>query len=470
VQKTTLGVIVGNRDFFPDWLCDTGRQKVLKVLQEEGFETICLTPEMTKGGAVECYADAKKCADLFRSKAEQIDGIVVTLPNFGDERSIATAIKLSGLRVPILVHAFPDDLDKMSVEYRRDSFCGKISVCNDLRQYGYRYTLTSLHTVDPESPSFRDDLRRFGAICRVVRSLKDLRIGAIGARPANFKTVRFSEKLLEAYGISVDTIDLSEVIGSAQRLSDTDPQVKEKLNAIQSYLRTDRVPADVLLRVAKFSVVVDNWMKANELQAAAVQCWNAIQQYYGISPCTVMSMMSNQLLPAACEVDVTGALSMFILQQASTKPSALVDWNNNYGENEDKAIIFHCCNFPKAILESAEMDYPPILATTLGKENSYGSVSGRVKAGTFTFGRVSTDDTHGTIKAYVGEGRLTDDPLLTFGGHGVVEIKQLQKLLHYICENGFEHHVAINLSSCANAVAEALGKYMGWDVYHHCTK
>jgi len=468
LQKTTLGVIVGNREFFPDWLCDQGRKQMLQVLKEEGFEAICLTPDATKGGAIENYTEAKKCAELFRRHADQLDGIVVTLPNFGDETSIANAIRLSGLQVPILVHAFPDNLDKMmDASDRRDSFCGKMSVCNNLRQYGYAYTLTSLHTVNPESPSFRADLRRFGAICRVVRGLKGLRLGAIGARPGAFNTVRFSEKLLESSGISVLTLDLSEIIGRAKQLTDGDPKVTAKLDAVRSYLGTSRVPTDALLRVAKFGVVVEDWMKTNELQAAAVQCWNAIQEFYGISPCTIMSMLSNQLIPAACEVDITGALSMFILQQASGQPSALVDWNNNYGDNEDKAIIFHCCNFPRDILTSAEMEYPPILASTLGQANSYGSVSGRIKSGAFTFGRISTDDEYGTIKAYVGEGRLTDDPLLTFGGHGVIEIKRLQKLLHYICENGFEHHVAVNLSTQADAVAEALDKYMGWEVYHH---
>jgi len=467
MRKTTLAVIVGNRDFFPDWLCGEGRKTVLRVLQEEGFDTICLTPEQTKGGAIENFADAKRCADLFRAEAHRIDGIVITLPNFGDEKAIANAVRLSGVSVPILVQAFPDDPKRMTVDQRRDSFCGKMSVCNNLRQFGYAYTLTSRHTVNPDSPSFRADLQRFGATCRIVRGLTGLRMGAIGARPGNFNTVRYSEKLLEANGISVETIDLSEITGRAVRLSDDNAAVKAKLDAIKGYTDTKLAPAASLARMAKLGVVIEDWMQANDLKAAAIQCWTAIEEFYGVVPCAVMSMMSNGLIPAACEVDITGSLAMYILQQASGKPSAIVDWNNDYGEDDNKGIIFHCSNLPRDLFETTHMDYPFILASTLGQENTWGVIAGRVKPGAFTFGRVSTDDEEGRIKAYVGEGRLTDDPIETFGGHGIIEVPQFQKLLQYICDNGYEHHVAVNMATSGRAVAEALEKYMGWETYHH---
>ena len=113
------------------------------------------------------------------------------------------------------------------------------------------------------------------------------------------------------------------------------------------------------------------------------------------------------------------------------------------------------------------MSYQDIIAGTVGRDNTYGTVVGRVKAAPFTYCRISTDEFKGKINAYVGQGELTNDPLKTFGGYGVVKVPNLQKLLAYICENGFEHHVAVNLSQTADAVYEALSKYMGWDVYYH---
>ncbi|HHV54657.1 MAG TPA: fucose isomerase [Firmicutes bacterium] len=467
MKQVTLGVIVGNRGFFPDHLCDSGRDEVLRVLDQLGIKYITLAKEDTKFGSVETFEDALKCAKLFKEHRDEIDGVLVTLPNFGDERGVANALRYSGLEVPVLVHAFPDEPTRMTVIDRRDAFCGKMSVCNNLVQYGIPFSLTRFHTEAPESEPFREDLKWFAAVCRVVRELKNIRIGAIGARPAAFNTVRYSEKLLEASGISVEPIDLSEIVGRAKRLRDDDPGVKEKLDAIRSYVDTKGVPEESLLKMAKFGLVVERWMQQNNLKGTAIQCWTSMEEFYGVVPCTIMSMMSNSLLPSACEVDVPGLIGMLALQAASGKPSALADWNNNYGEESDKAILFHCSNLPKDMFCDIRMDYQAIIAGTVGKENTYGTVVGRLKSSPVTFARVTSDDRAGVIRAYVGEGTLTDDPVETFGGYAVVEIPNLQGLLRYICSSGFEHHVAISMSRTASVLEEALGKYLGWSVYRH---
>jgi len=252
VNKPVLGVIVGNRDFFPDHLCETGRQTILNLLEEEGISAVALTPDDTPFGSVETLADAKKCADLFKQHSEEIDGVLVTLPNFGDERAVANTLRMSGLDVPVLIQAFPDDPNKMMVADRRDSFCGKMSVCNNLKQYGIPFTLTTLHTVDPESESFRQDLRQFVGTCRVVRGLRGAKVGVLGARPAAFITVRYSEKLLEKAGISVESLDLSEAFGRADQLADEAPEVHQKLDEIKAYVSTQGVPAEALVKMAKF--------------------------------------------------------------------------------------------------------------------------------------------------------------------------------------------------------------------------
>jgi len=465
----TLGIIVGNRGFFPDHLCDSGRKEILAALEKIGLRPVILSSRATKFGAVESMSDARLCADLFKQHREKIDGILVTLPNFGDERGVANAIRWSGLQVPVLVQAFSDDPQVMTIQDRRDSFCGKMSVCNNLRQYGLPFTLTRLHTVNPGHPGFLQDLEDFAVTCRVVKGLKNLRIGALGARPTAFNTVRYSEKLLEGSGISIETLDLYELFGWVSKLADNDRAVKAKLKQISEYVVARDVPAPALLKMAKFGVAVDRWMKQTRLQATAIQCWTAMEEFFGVVPCTLMSMLSNLGMSSACEVDIMGAVAMYAMVQGSGgKPSALVDWNNNYGEDPDKGVIFHCSNLPKDIFESPPtMDFQEIIAGAVGQENAYGTVVGRLKAAPFTYLRVSTDDGAGRIRAYVGEGQLTTDPLKTFGGYGVVNIPSFQKLLRYICENGFEHHVAVNPTRIALGVKEALSKYLGWDVYLH---
>jgi L-fucose isomerase-like protein len=466
-RPTTLGVIIGNRGFFPAHLCSTGRTEVLAAIERAGLRAVALDPEATKFGAVESLSDARACADLFKAHRDEIDGLLVTLPNFGDERAVANTIRWAELGVPVLVHAFADEGDKMSIQFRRDSFCGKMSVCNNLRQYGIPYSLTTRHTMPPGQPAFIDDLQRFAATCRVVRSLKHARIGAIGARPAAFNTVRYSEKLLEQAGISVETLDLSEVLGAIGKMTDDDASVKEKLASIGSYTNVGGVPPPSLLKMAKMGVAIDRWMAEKQLTATAIQCWTALEELYGVVPCTIMSMMSNSLLPSACETDIAGLVGMYVLQAASEQPAALLDWNNNFGEDPNKGVVFHCSNLPKAFFSEQRMDYQEIIAGTVGKENTYGTIVGRIAPGPFTYCRVATDDLEGTISAYCGEGRFTEDTLQTFGGYGVTEIPEFQKLLKFVCQRGFEHHVAATRATVAEAIHDALATYLRWDVYHH---
>jgi len=469
MAQTTFGVIVGNRGFFPDALAKEGRDTIVKILKKKGITPIILTGRQTKSGAVETYDDAVKCANLFKAHRDDIDGIIVTLPNFGDEKGVANTLRLSELNVPVLVHAWADVPSKMPVMgQRRDSFCGKISVCNNLNQYGIPYTLTSLHTQDPKASSFLDDIDDFERVCRIVKGAQQARIGAIGARPAAFNTVRYSETILENYGVSVETLDLSEFFGQIEKLKDSDAVVRSNLKAIKNYISTKGVPKQALVKMSKLKTVLDRWSAENHLDSVAIQCWTSMEEYFGVVPCTVMSMLSNSLMPNACEVDVLGALSMYVLQLASERPSALVDWNNNYADDPDRCVLFHCSNLPKDVFEdNISMQYQDIIATSVGKENTYGTVFGRMAPSPFTFFRATTDTNSGQITAYVGEGRTTSDPLTTFGGYGVVHIRNLQSLLQHICEGGYEHHVAVNFAKVSESITEACSKYLWWDVYHH---
>ena len=466
-RQMTFGIVVGNRGFFPDHLAKTGREEIIQVLEADGAKAIVLGPEESKYGAVETYAESQRCAELFKKHADEIDGIIVTLPNFGEERGIVDAIRLSGLKVPVLVQATPDRSDNMTIAVRRDSFCGKMSCCNNMMQYGIKYSLTTLHTEGVQSPEFKADLEWFSAVCRIVKGLKNLRIGAIGARPTAFNTVRYSERLLETSGITVETLDLSEVFGRINRMKDNDDAAQAKLAKIKNYVSTAGISDEGLLKQAKLGAVIDHWMKQAHINVTALQCWTSMEEFFGVVPCTVMSMMSNELMPSACEVDVPGVLSMYMLALASQTPSALLDWNNNYGSDPNKCVCFHCSNLPKHFFKSVKMDFQEIIAGTVGKENTFGTCVGKVKSGAMCYARYSTDDRRGIIRGYTGPGKFTDDPLETFGGAGVAEIPELQKLLKYICREGFEHHVAANFSEVSKAVHEAASNYLGWESKHH---
>lgn len=468
ISMGTFGLLIGNRDFFPSKLCEDARQKMLTELEGNGHKVVCLSENDTPFGAIENFSHATKCAELFRRKSEVIDGLIISLPNFGDERSIADSIRLSKLDVPVLVQAFPDKTNDMSVDVRRDSFCGKISVCNSLKQHGINFSLTGKHTVDPDSESFRNDLIWFDRVCKIVNGIRNVRVGVIGTRPDNFSTVRFSEKILEQESISVISIELLNVLDRMNQIASNDRRVTEEIENIESYIKKHNAPGEAVEQMAKFKIVLEELIHENNLAGTAIQCWTALEKYFGFAPCLIMSMLTDHGIPSACETDVTGLLSMYILMLASGNPSAIVDWNNNFNDEDDKGIVFHCSNIPKTLLEDNHcMTCQEILAKSMDKNKTYGAVKGIMKESPLTFLKLSTDDSIGKIKAYLGEGEMIQSSFETFGGYGTIKVNKFQELLQFICNNGYEHHVAVNPALVADSIKEAIVKYLKWELYVH---
>ena len=446
------------------------RKQLLRTLADEGYDYVILPEDATPTGSssIETREDGLKCAELFRQNRDRIDGIIVSLPNFGFEIGIINAISVADLNVPILVQACDDENDKVDLDSRRDAFCGKISVCNNLYQYGIPFTDTTLHTYSIYSELLAKDINKFAGICRVVNGLRHARVGAIGARPAGFQTVRASEKLLQKSGITVVPVDLSEILGAARKIEDTDVELLKKLEEIKCYAVVPKEYNDKLVLQAKFGVAVERWIEANQIDAVAVQCWDSLEQNYGCAACVTMSMLGEKLLPAACEVDIAGAVSMYALTLAAQGQSALLDWNNNFAEDRNKCVCTHCGNFPKSFVRNdLKLGTLGVLGRTLGKVNTFGAVYGKVTKGDFTFFRISTDDTKGVIKAYLGTGEITDDPYGMDGCIAVTKVDNLQILMKHICKNGFEHHVAMVRNDVKDILNEAIEGYLGWNLYVH---
>lgn len=469
-ERMCFGIIIGTRAYFNSELAKDVRKQLLRTLADEGYDYVILPEDATPTGSssIETREDGLKCAELFRQNRDRIDGIIVSLPNFGFEIGIINAISVADLNVPILVQACDDENDKVDLDSRRDAFCGKISVCNNLYQYGIPFTDTTLHTYSLYSELLAKDINKFAGICRVVNGLRHARVGAIGARPAGFQTVRASEKLLQKSGITVVPVDLSEILGAARKIEDTDVELLKKLEEIKCYAVVPKEYNDKLVLQAKFGVAVERWIEANQIDAVAVQCWDSLEQNYGCAACVTMSMLGEKLLPAACEVDIAGAVSMYALTLAAQGQSALLDWNNNFAEDRNKCVCTHCGNFPKSFVRNdLKLGTLGVLGRTLGKVNTFGAVYGKVTKGDFTFFRISTDDTKGVIKAYLGTGEITDDPYGMDGCIAVTKVDNLQILMKHICKNGFEHHVAMVRNDVKDILNEAIEGYLGWNLYVH---
>lgn len=469
--KICFGIIIGTRAYFNSALAKDVKKQLLKVLDDAGYEYIILPEDATPTGSssIETLEDGIKNAEFFRQHRDEIDGIIVSLPNFGYEIGIINTISRADLNVPVLVQACDDENDKVDLDSRRDAFCGKISVCNNLYQYGIPYSLTSLHTYSIYSEDLVKDINKFAAICRVVDTLRHCRIGQIGTRPLGFNTCRASEKLLQRSGITVVPADMSELIFDAQKVADDDPRLIKKLADIHEYAKVPESYEEKLRVQAKFGVAVEEWVKVNQVDALALQCWDSLEKNYGAAPCVTMAMLGDMGIPCACETDITGAVSMLALHLAANAASALADWNNNFAEDRDKCVCTHCGNFPRGFIGNKDLKLTPlgVLGRTLGKVRTFGAIDAKVSEGPFTFFRISTDDPAGKIRAYVGEGEITNEPYGMDGCIAVTKVDNLQKLMKHICRHGFEHHVALVRGHVADVLQDAIENYLGWDLYVH---
>ena len=461
--KTTFAVFFGNRGFFPSALQDAAREEMAATLGRLGHDMIILDPGATRYGAVETPAEGKIYADFLAENKGRFGGVILCLPNFGDETGAVSALKDAG--VPILVQAYPDELDKMAPELRRDAFCGKFSVMDVFVQYGLKFTALPPHTVHPGGSEFDANVDYFDRLCRVVNGMRGLVVGAVGARTTAFKTVRIDELALQSHDITVETLDLSEVFSRMEAMKDSDKKLKAKVDVLGNYSCWDGVPDAAFLKIAKLGVVLDAIVDEYSLDAMAFRCWIECQQQMGISPCVLLSEMNNRGIPVACEVDVGNAVMMQALRCASDDVATCLDWNNNYGSEQDKCILFHCGPVPQKMMTcKGHVGDHAIIANAVGKGCSYGCNEGRIIPGPFTFGSLLTRA--GNLHCYLGQGEFTEDTIADdyFGCAGVAQIEELQGALQTIGYAGHRHHVSVTPGHVMAPALEAMTKYLGYEV------
>jgi L-fucose isomerase-like protein len=463
MEKQTFAVMVGTGIFFPPEFCREARMEIKTAIEKAGFEAIIMPEDATAYGGIQSPEEGRKFAGFLKQHEGKYDGVVLSLPNFGNENSAILALRDCG--APILIQAYPDRIGRMDVAHRRDAFCGKISVMNLFHQAGLRYTVYPPHTISPADPRFERQLKDFAAVCRVVKGMRRVCIGAIGARTTPWKTVRIDEYALEGMGITVETVDLSEIFHRVEKLDTGCPAYKEKLDYYREYASWGEIPPKNFETIIKAAVVIDQVVDEYRLDCLGLRCWNEFEAYLKICPCVILSELCNRGIPAACEVDIANALSMLALQLASGKPAAVLDWNNNYGNDENKCILFHCGPVAKDMLGTPrEIVDNPLQAMVHGPGHSWGASMARIKPSPMTYLSARTEN--GRLGFYLGEGRFTEDVLEEpyFGNAGVAEIPDLQRVLLNAGQNGFKHHVAATLSQSGAVLREAFTKYLGYDI------
>lgn len=464
--KSTFVVLFGNRGFFPPELIAAARQEFQDVLGHLGHNVLMMPSDATAHGALSNRDDAQKAANFLKEHEDQYQGVIISLPNFGDESSLVNAVK--DVEAPILVHAYPDDLDKMAPATRRDAFCGKFSVLDVFFQYNLKFTNLKPHVVAPTSDVFAAHIQHFDRVCRVVKGLRGMVVGAIGARTTAFKTVRVDELALQSNGITMEVVDLSEVFKRMQSMDTAAAVYKDKREALTNYTRWGNTPESAKDQLTRLAVVLDELWDEWQLDAMALRCWIELQRQINVSPCVLLSYLNDCGKVTACEVDVANAITMYALQCASGAPTACLDWNNNYGDDEDRCILFHCGSTAQSMMtgpglvgDHSMLQHDP----AVGPNCSYGCNEGRIRPFPFAFGSMTTRN--GQLEFYLGQGRFTDDiiPDDFFGCGGVARIDRLQDVLHYVGANGHRHHVSVTEGENLVApIQEALSSYLDFSV------
>lgn len=461
MKQLTFALYFANRGFFPETLIAGARMEMAEAVTNAGFQYLIPDEEMTRYGAVETRSEGKRYAAWLKSHEGEYDGVIMCLPNFGDENGGVAAIQDAG--VPILLHAYPDEIGKMDFEHRRDSYCGKFSFADVFHQYGIPFTMLEPHVVHPLSKTFADNLRDFAGICRIVNGMKRFSIGAIGARTSKFKTVRFDEITLQKYGITVETFDLSELIFKVQNMDDSDSRVTEKVDSLVAYTDFSCVPADKTVILAKVSIVIDEYIADYDLDCIALRCWDEMHEILGIAPCVLLSELNDRGIVASCEIDLCSAINMYAMQLASGRPTTVLDWNNNYTDDPDKVILFHCGPVAQSLMteKGTVTDHKMFAKGNPGC--GWGSNEGRIKAFPMTYSNCKTEN--GKLTVYAGEGKFTEDPIEDgyFGCGGVAVIENLQPKLIQLGQNGYRHHTAVGMGHMKKILKEAFIRYLGYD-------
>ncbi len=457
-----FALFFGNRGFMPGELITGARKEMIEAVTRAGHEYLVMEDNLTRYGAVETREEGRLYHDWLKSHEGEYDGVILCMPIFIDENGAVTALQDAG--VPVLMQAYPDEIGKMDFAHRRDAFCGKFSVTDVFYQYKIPFTVLKPHVVHPLSEAFAENLKDFAAICRVVKGMKRFNLGCIGARTTAFKTVRFDEVTLQRYGINVESFDLSELIDFVNKKKDDDTNVIAKLKRLEEYADFSRVPAGNKLTLAKISVVIDEYIDTYRLDAVTLRCWNEMETILRVCPCVLISELNDRGIVCSCEIDLTSAVTMRALALASGQPAACLDWNNNYGDDENKAILFHCGPVAQSLMDGKGTVTEHKMFAKGDPGSGWGTNEGRIRAMDMTMSNGFTED--GKLKVYASEARFTGEPIekAFFGCGGVAEIPDLQNKLIRLAKGGFKHHTTVGAGHMKAVLTEAFKTYLHYEV------
>jgi L-fucose isomerase-like protein len=471
IPTVKLGIVAVSRDCFPVELSEKRREAVVKSCLEQKTEIVAIPT------TIENETDALKV--LEELKNAQVNALVVYLGNFGPEGpETMLAQKFGG---PSMFVAAAEESGDNLIGGRGDAYCGMLNA-------SYSMGLRKLKPYIPEYPVGTPDeiavmIKDFQDIARVILALSKLKIFSFGPRPQDFLACNAPIKPLYDLGIEIMENSELDLFESFNNHAD-DSRIPSVIKDMEAELGTGNGYPGILPKLAQYELTLKDWLEKNlgasQYGVFANKCWPAFQTQFHFVPCYVNSRLANSGIPVACETDIYGALSEYIITCATSMPATLLDINNTVPKDmveqnkakfggyqaNDLFMGFHCGNTPKSCMRNAAMKYQLIMHRLLEPDKepdiSRGTLEGTIRPGDVTMFRLqSTADCQ--LRSYVAQGEVIDADPMSFGGIGIFAVKEMGRFYrHVLIGKRYPHHAGVAFKH-AGKVLFATMKMLGVD-------
>jgi L-fucose isomerase-like protein len=463
LPEVRIGIAAVSRNCFPVELSTRRRKEVAAACRRKGMEVeeISIT--------VESEADA--AAALKEIEEKKINCLVVYLGNFGPETpETLLAQKFDG---PVMFAAAAEESGKDLFGGRGDAYCGLLNA-------SYNIAMRKMRPYIPESPvgtadEIAGEMNVFLDIARVLLGLRSLKVFTFGPRPYDF--IACNAPIQPLYDLGVEVMENSELdllVSFNEHAGDS--RIGEVVKEMEAELGKGNGHPGILAKLAQYELTLLDWYQGNrgicDYAVFANKCWPAFQTQFGFVPCYVNSRLTGRGIPVSCETDIYGALSEYIITCATKLPATLLDINNTVPRDMtdrgqagsykpgDLFMGFHCGNTPSCHLKAPALKHQLIMHRLLEPDKepdiTRGTLEGTINAGDITLFRLQ-GSADCRLTSYIAEGEVLDIDPKSFGGIGVVAIKEMQRFYrHVLVEKRYPHHAGVAFGHAGKVLFEAV--------------
>jgi len=457
-----IGFVPSHRSPFDKKWAIEMRNRTIKSIEANVSDVELVYPDstITDGALVTSKEDACRVIELFKEK--NIKGLIIGMMTFGEELPnllIAEAFE----NLPVFVFGTKEGPFTEDGNRKSDSFCGTISTASGLARRNINFDFSGIHF--PEENEFLENIQRFVKVVNACDNFKGMRIGAIGPRPAPFETCAINEMdLITKFRIKVIPFTLLKLKADLEKIEFTN--IIDKFEQIKKFYNCSLSDDNMIAKSAKLEHILGKYAQEENLSGFGVQCWTAIQEEIGISPCLSMGRMTDKGIMCACEVDILGAITMVIQHNLTMNKDVphFIDWTIQNQEDENTFLAWHCGNAPVSLKCGScipEIKSHSILGQQIGYDKSFGTAEFQLKEGNVTINRLV--EINGIFKMLSVKGDTVPDNRNLRGSWKWVKVKDLKKLYRTIIESGFTHHASMIFNDVSKEV-KTFCKFAGIDI------